>query len=429
MSLAICKVNPVGQGLFVSGAVCSWGAASKPKCHSIRWVYDCGFESGTKVSKMTEVIKRCFNFTPVLGIEECCMHHHDGERVDILFISHFDNDHINGIKELIEHYKFRYVVLPVIPLANRVATLVEGRIEFGSEEFEFVLNPVSFLRSLGRLAGCKIVLVEGSDLDSVPPFGLSGERSPDSSDSPLIVFEKESHRDLSSLHYPDLVGSASEPVSVIPSGGRIVSPILDWEFVPYNDVKFSGFLDRSFVVEVDKLRNSLLSGSRADRKSAIDSLKKEYEKKYKNARSRNGISLFICGGSLGSTSTKSIGAVVGQGQMGRLFNRSVHEGYGGMLFTGDGYLAKPRQLSAIKAYLGSRAVHPSAFQVMHHGARPNWFPQTAVDIAPCYSFTSSDPGHKGYRHPSPDVVKSFSLNSDQFVMCRSDLEAEFRVFW
>jgi hypothetical protein len=429
MSLAICKVNPVGQGLFVSGAVCSCGAdCYKVKCNSIRWVYDCGFGSGVKVNEKTDMIERCFDFQSDWCIEKRGMHHHDGERADILFISHFDNDHINGIKELIERYKFSYVVLPVIPLADRVAILVESEIAGRSEEIEFVLNPVSFLRRLERLAGCKIVLVEGSELERAPLVGPPDERSPDSPDSPLIFFEKESHRDLSSLHYPGPVGSASERVSVIPSGGRIVSPILDWEFVPYNDAKFSGLPDSSFIAEVNKLSDSLLSGTRADRESAIDSLKKEYEKKYKNAKSRNGISLFICGGSLSNSSKKEINAVVGERLESWCSLLGVNGGYGGMLFTGDGYLAKLPQLSAIKTYLGRRAEHPAVFQVMHHGAGPNSYPQTAVDIAPHCSFTSSDPGHH-YGHPSPDVVKAFSLNSDLFVMCRSDLEAEFSIYW
>lgn len=80
----------VGQGLFVS---------EKYGDHTI--VYDCGGE-GTKI--VNEAIDS--------GLSEML-------EIDILFISHYDQDHINGILHLIEMHHVKHVVLPLVSNFSR----------------------------------------------------------------------------------------------------------------------------------------------------------------------------------------------------------------------------------------------------------------------------------------------------------------------
>lgn len=84
---------PVGHGGFAAEAI--------DKKHLT--VIDCGsFGCRKKVSKYIDAIKNCgFN----------C--------VDLLFITHFDNDHVNSIKELINKIGVKEVVIPFIPYDMR----------------------------------------------------------------------------------------------------------------------------------------------------------------------------------------------------------------------------------------------------------------------------------------------------------------------
>jgi beta-lactamase superfamily II metal-dependent hydrolase len=78
--------HPIGQGAFYS-----------EKHENFNIVYDCGNWKNTKLS--SNVVKQAFN---------------EGEIIDVLFISHFDYDHVNKIKILKEHAKIKRVVLPLL---------------------------------------------------------------------------------------------------------------------------------------------------------------------------------------------------------------------------------------------------------------------------------------------------------------------------
>ena len=72
-------IHPIGQGAFYTERICS-----KDQIYNV--VYDCG--SGTNKN------------APKRLIQEITSVFTSNDVVDILFVSHFDNDHINGIREL-----------------------------------------------------------------------------------------------------------------------------------------------------------------------------------------------------------------------------------------------------------------------------------------------------------------------------------------
>lgn len=86
-------VHAVGQGLFCTEIIQS-------KYHQegyINVVYDCGTLSNQK--NIEQIISTCFNH---------------GDSIDYLFISHFDEDHINKIPLLKKKYTINNVVLPLL---------------------------------------------------------------------------------------------------------------------------------------------------------------------------------------------------------------------------------------------------------------------------------------------------------------------------
>ena len=83
----IRTIHPVGQGGFYSEIF-----RDEINNHCI--VYDCGSENKQKLkSAISSALP-------------------DNAPIDILFISHFDSDHVNGIKELRKHHTIKCVVMP-----------------------------------------------------------------------------------------------------------------------------------------------------------------------------------------------------------------------------------------------------------------------------------------------------------------------------
>lgn len=93
------KFNSVGQGLFCTERF-------KSQDRSVNLIYDCGSSSpGPK--HVEEVISA--NFDTKNGAIDC------------VFISHFDQDHINGIPFLIDNYTVRKIYLPRFSDAYEIA--------------------------------------------------------------------------------------------------------------------------------------------------------------------------------------------------------------------------------------------------------------------------------------------------------------------
>ena len=88
---------PVGQG----GLFCGTLTSGKEK---FRWVYDCG--SMNKQERDKEIIKVS----------------KEGD-IDILFLSHMDSDHVNGVANLLQRCQVTTVVIPYMGIRQRFAAL------------------------------------------------------------------------------------------------------------------------------------------------------------------------------------------------------------------------------------------------------------------------------------------------------------------
>lgn len=90
--------HAVGQGGLFSGTL---SAGGKP----LRWAYDCGSNQSEPLSREIGTVAA-------------------GGNLDLLFLSHLDSDHVNGIDKLLSRVKVREVVLPYLSEEALVATLV-----------------------------------------------------------------------------------------------------------------------------------------------------------------------------------------------------------------------------------------------------------------------------------------------------------------
>lgn len=99
----------VGQALF---------AIEKHNGQTI--VYDCGGESQIIVATILPYVLEA------------------GSIIDILFISHYDYDHINGVQYLLRHCDVRHIVLPMVDEPFKLLALKNT--PFSSFAYNFILN-------------------------------------------------------------------------------------------------------------------------------------------------------------------------------------------------------------------------------------------------------------------------------------------------
>lgn len=123
-------LHPVGQGAFYSE---SFYEANGHKCRTV--VYDCG---STPKTYIEEEIDSFFS---------------NGDSVDILFISHFDNDHISGLEKLKKTCTIDTVVMPLLNSIQKIYMLCNG------VNKTLITNPESFF------ANSRVVFVQPTNLD------------------------------------------------------------------------------------------------------------------------------------------------------------------------------------------------------------------------------------------------------------------------
>ena len=122
------RFHPVGQGLFASGYLMKTGEHQP----DFSWVYDCGSSSSSKL-----VADGIVRLEKEIG---------DHGQIDLLVLSHFHKDHINGVCRLLKKFKVGTLMLPYMPLAQRLVVAFEaGSGSPGAAQTAFYLNPVAFL--------------------------------------------------------------------------------------------------------------------------------------------------------------------------------------------------------------------------------------------------------------------------------------------
>jgi hypothetical protein len=127
MIFHIRKQHPVGQGFFHSGQVQFHDAASAlqhwpyrwgvfgdeenvPGAPNLRYVYDCGEFRDHHIARDREVER----YIDLVG---------RGSRLDFVFLSHIDIDHVNGLSRLLDSksgLNVDTIVMPLIPPAERL---------------------------------------------------------------------------------------------------------------------------------------------------------------------------------------------------------------------------------------------------------------------------------------------------------------------
>mgnify|MGYP000852161522 FL=1 len=211
--------HPVGQGAFSVEKIdlCEREAVI---------VYNCGSTSLDKC-KLDRLIKSTFS---------------EGMQIDILFISDFHVEHINGLETLKNHCQINTVILPHLSYEEQIRAKVSHHLDClelsGLKEYNYrFTNPISPSRLPGDLFECLIN-------DPASFFGKDThiiQIDPEKDWEPIQVTHHNGGE--CSLNRGDILpigrGKSEGLVRELPSGTPVVlRPIRDWVFIPiYHEQK------------------------------------------------------------------------------------------------------------------------------------------------------------------------------------------------
>lgn len=122
----------VGHGTFFTGLVTTCGDGKVP---GFSWVYDCGSKRTTRIDSAIGEIERWSSWP---------------KKIDLFVLSHFDDDHVNGVERFLRSRSVRCLALPYMDAAQRLGQAASvGNDPCSASTALFQLDPVLWLSSLG----------------------------------------------------------------------------------------------------------------------------------------------------------------------------------------------------------------------------------------------------------------------------------------
>lgn len=384
---------PVGQGAFYS-------ETHKLGDRTFTMVYDCG-SSTLKKNEMKKIIEDAFAENSV---------------IDVLFISHFHADHVNGIELLAKRCEVKLVILPLITNEEMVLVNAINLSVYGFDSTRIFESPEDFFGKRTSFIG--ILQTDDEDSDKHEFVSLSefneaneanektrrhSEETDSKGDGANIkvekLDEKITKRKRSGTHF-----YISDAVDQKDASNEDLTDC--WRFIPFNykaDERMKKFEDELLkrgwpIMEIGK---RCLSGDY----KALKDMKEVYKD--------------VCGGLNESSmilySGKEKEDIIYTDapsflhyfpKMEKQISLEVLIWGGsqsGCLYTGDINLNRDSIVADIKGKLGQHLNFVGTLQVPHHGSEHNF----SADIllpSMCYAVFSYGKNNS-YKHPSVEVLR------------------------
>lgn len=401
--------HAVGHGTFMTGVVMNEDE------RVFKWIYDCG-------SKSSNAMNMALSRTATWPMWT--------DPINMLALSHFDDDHVNGLEALLTQRRVDCLVLPFSEWQQRVRDVVIGGLKgVSASTAQLQLAPVGWLQSKGLVSRVgTLLLVRGGaserrdDLDPIPlPTGTN----PNMLDGDRQYQESNEQRDLRMI----TSGHTSAPsVQIMRHGVPLRPNAFPMDFMFYNaelsgtdlgiikESKTGELISKKSKLPVQQARDAIeaeiaalgldkpLTGWASDWRAK---LKKCYESHFgSSGAAKNNISLSMyVAPTLNAQylepchlfSEHDASPPIGNVDAGDSF----HPDRPAVLCTGDLRL-DAKVISAMDFHFGAkRWSRIGVTQVPHHGSEHSWVSGNAKRLAPS-AFVHCAPG-KG-AHPHTDVV-------------------------
>ncbi|WP_316835021.1 hypothetical protein [Pedobacter nutrimenti] len=458
------KLHPVGQGFFYTCTIKSPNAV-KP----FRFVFDCG--SLNKKNAEVEVDQYLRHNFP--SVEKT---------LDLLIISHFDEDHINFLPRLLKEVQVKKIIAPFISLEERLVLALRAKAyqkrgkanEMDDQTLTDILDPNSLLRYLGNEG--ELILVE-SDPDPTP-FGIEEEtdfkpgRDINQSE---ITFGFPLNQVISQKKHKDARGTKEQKrVKDSHKGSVAINDISIMDFLFYR--KQIGTADTAFFKKVYELfiQHHAMEFKEPE-KPTIDEIisavkkvssAKEVKDLFKKAaKTIKGISINVSDLTdmnttalcllhhnpkalyrnlrnaarpkkilahfqfAGIAKNNSVGSNVEENTLNKTWheNFEIESPYNSLqvpntLLTSDSFLLKEKDVDAFKKRYEYYWNQFWLFQIPHHGAERN-ADQTLLKLIPAHAFGFINYGIQKtwggiWRHPSPKLLENLMRTDIQLAFLR-----------
>ena len=418
---------PVGQGGFHIGTLkdlgpeeASWrGALTGDAVEDADFVYayDCGSDPIAGVVNAASTIAK----------------RRPSRLLDMLFVSHFDRDHICGIPHLLHPRKGMQVDTIVMPYLDDVDRIIAfgrcaDRAETGaSARFheDMVVDPVD---TMGRFDPRQIILIMPSDEDSEAGFFDLPPADPPSSPARGAPWKAADANG----------GRAAPPQARTTSDGATVLRRAEfdiagrdsggWRLKPH--VKRAELHDREAFAAAIEVLLRWPRGSFRDRvqdKRLRRAMVTEHRTMVSRAYAwtfgdKNETSLSLYSGPLNPEDAGAVFRNMPETPVARV----------GWLGTGDAGLRDHHAVRLFRDFYRDELDWVSTFVLPHHGSIHNYDPDFPVTDADVW-VAAAQPTHRSWKHPAPEIVAAIKSSGAKFRKVgsnpRSLLEERMVVFW
>ena len=381
-----CEFWNVGQGLFSSGRIQMGDALA------FHWVYDCGTSSSQQL------------------IQNAVQKYNQQENnvdIDLLLLSHFDKDHISGVKELLKNgRKIKRWVVPYYPLWQRLVIASFLEIQPDDEEWAFYQNPIQYFKTYfaEELKTTKFLLLPEKEIESEISINLEPSNSDD-----VLSFEtteklsNEFDKSEQNLHWLD-----PNKALLFRKGEE------QFEFVLYN-VPFHLLAKvPTNLTAFQKQVKQIIQSHRFNSTDPTPALKTLYSLAFGNgSKNKNIISQYLYIRNIKLPSFWGMGNNhifdVSTDNENEIALIPKDKTKNAILYTGDAFLNDLPLLTDLTQSLGvERMVRIYCLQVPHHGSKHNWQQGLAKILSPSISVFSAD-SQRRKGHPHGEVLKDFAI--------------------
>lgn len=358
-------IHPIGQGAFYSERI-----ECADRTYNI--VYDCGSGNRKKTPKRLE--------------RQIASYYKKEDVIDILFISHFDNDHINGINELRRHTsEIKNVIVPLIEQEDFWFYSIENN------DFE------RFYNSLTGLA---------NSVYKIKPAG-----------------EDDKYYRLNDIGLIDLLESENGSFEVHNATKFSLGRSIDWCYIPFNYDK---------KIRLNILKNELVKNGISEKELTsgwdvighhVNNIKKAYKSVVADGANKTSLILYS-GGVEGEYKCWQY-----QGSM--CYHPWIHHRHfyrydkEGCLCFGDNDLNQANILNDLKQKLGSLVERVGTIQAPHHGAINNFNDDIFTINNSVKMFFVSFGNKNTYRHPSSGVVAEILKNGNGLFEVTEEMDSAY----
>lgn len=391
------QFHAAGHGVFFSGLLANGDR------DSFLWVFDCGSKRTGRLANLVEDLATNSN----------------RRGIDMLCLSHFDADHVNGLKELLSRFsRVDLLVLPYCSFSDRLSMACDIDPDYpeAAAAMALSIDPVGFLEQQYPGVVKSVILVRGGESDAL------GEPLPWPGPEPVPPESNLDEADFQGPNggYAPLRGGSGIKLGFLNGNVPLHSLDFEWEFMFYNKAlpnevaPKSGASLATLRSDVLNALNPTTAGAQllaADAGNLRKRLRACYEKHFGDSGpARNDISLCVYSAPIAEVKAEACGwfehphSTLGDASLSLPCDPEKR----GLLMTGDISLDEGGRAAMESHYGRRRWLSLHVMQIPHHGSKNSWVGRLARKCFHNFSVFCVPDYDALHHHPHYSVLKDVS---------------------